>query len=275
MPLPVPARKLKILIAEDNSSNRKILRRILEMAGHQTAVVNDGEAALAALDRERFDLALMDINMPEMSGYEVTKLYRMEHLGEGRLPIIALTADATSETERQCREAGMDAVLTKPVEPTHLLAAIDETYARVASPGAAPIVSPVVTPISAHPRYFADTGAVVDEATFEALRLLGGGSDFLCDVIETFCTDGRRLLEHLRHAIAEGDLRAFKELSHSLRSGAANVGAARLCQTLTSLRDITGKDLRQNGAGYIEKLQTEFAKLETTLGRMIRETRIG
>ena len=275
MPLPVPARKLKILIAEDNSSNRKILRRILEMAGHQTAVVNDGEAALAALDRERFDLALMDINMPEMSGYEVTKLYRMEHLGEGRLPIIALTADATSETERQCREAGMDAVLTKPVEPTHLLAAIDETYARVASPGAAPIVSPVVTPISAHPRYFADTGAVVDEATIEALRLLGGGSDFLSDVIETFCTDGRRLLEHLRHAIAEGDLRAFKELSHSLRSGAANVGAARLCQTLTSLRDITGKELRQNGAGYIEKLQTEFAKLETTLGRMIRETRIG
>jgi two-component system sensor histidine kinase RpfC len=274
-PLPAPARKLKILIAEDNSANRKILRRILEMAGHQTTVVNDGEAALAVLDRERFDLALMDINMPEMSGYEVTKLYRMEHLGDGRLPIIALTADATSETERQCREAGMDAVLTKPVEPTHLLAAIDETYARVASPGAAPIVSPVVTPISAHPRYFADVGAVVDEATIEALRMLGGGSDFLGDIIETFCSDGRRLLEHLRQAIAEGDLRAFKELSHSLRSGAANLGAARLCQTLTSLRDITGKELRQNGAAYIEKLQSEFAKLETALGRMIRETRIG
>ncbi|MGO8918367.1 MAG: ATP-binding protein [Stellaceae bacterium] len=273
--LPAPAHKLKVLIAEDNSSNRKILRRILEMAGHQTAVVNDGEAALAVLDRDRFDLALMDINMPEMSGYEVTKLYRMEHLGEGRLPIIALTADATSETERQCREAGMDAVLTKPVEPTHLLAAIDETYARVASPGHAVLVSPVVTPISAHPRYFADAGAVVDEATIEALRMLGGGSDFLGDVIETFCSDGRRLLEHLRQAVADGDLRAFKELSHSLRSGAANVGAARLCQTLTTLRDITGKELRQNGSGYIEKLQTEFAKLETTLGRMIRETRIG
>jgi CheY-like chemotaxis protein len=114
-PLPAPARKLKILIAEDNSANRKILRRILEMSGHQTAVVNDGEAALAVLDRDRFDLVLMDINMPEMSGYEVTKLYRMEHLGEGRLPIIALTADATSETERQCRDSGMDAVLSKPV----------------------------------------------------------------------------------------------------------------------------------------------------------------
>jgi two-component system sensor histidine kinase RpfC len=272
-PLPPPARKLKILIAEDNSANRKILRRILEMAGHQTAVVNDGEAALAVLDRDRFDLALMDINMPELSGYEVAKLDRMEHLGESRLPIVALTADATSETERQCREAGMDAVLTKPVEAAHLLAAIDETYARVASPGA--VASPVVTPISAHPRYFADAGAVVDEATIEALRMLGGGSDFLGDVIETFCNDGRRLLEHLRQAAAEGDLRAFKELVHSLRSGAANVGAARLCQALTGLREVTPKDLRQHGQNYIEKLQGEFGKLETALSRMARESRRG
>ncbi len=270
-PLPAPARRLKILIAEDNSANRKIVRRILEMAGHGVATVNDGEAALAVLDRDRFDLVLMDINMPEMSGYEVTKLYRMEHLGEARLPIIALTADATSETERQCREAGMDAVLTKPVEAAQLLAAIDETYARVANPGNAPLASPVVTPISAHPRYFADAGAVVDEATIQALRMLGGSSDFLGDVVETFCNDGRRLLEHLRQAVAEGDLRAFKELTHSLRSGAANVGAARLCQALTGLRDITGKDLRQNGAGYIEKLQGEFTKLESTLSRMVRE----
>ncbi|HWI27645.1 MAG TPA: ATP-binding protein [Stellaceae bacterium] len=274
-PLPAPARKLKILIAEDNGANRKILRRVLEMAGHQTVVVNDGEAALAVLDRDRFDLALMDINMPEMSGYEVTKLYRMEHLGEGRLPIIALTADATSETERQCREAGMDAVLTKPAEPAQLLAAIDDTYARVASPGSAAPASPVVTPISAHPRFFADAGAIVDEATIEALRMLGGSSDFLSDVIETFCTDGRRLLEHLRHATAEADLRAFRELTHSLRSGAANVGAARLCQTLTTLRDVTAKDLRQNGGIYIEKMQTEFAKLETALSRMVLETRLG
>ncbi len=270
-PLPAPARKLKILLAEDNSANRKIVRRILEMAGHSVATVNDGEAALAVLDRDRFDLVLMDINMPEMSGYEVTKLYRMEHLGEARLPIIALTADATSETERQCRESGMDAVLTKPVEAAQLLAAIDETYARVANPGNATLASPVVTPISAHPRYFADAGAVVDEATIEALRMLGGSSDFLGDVVETFCNDGRRLLEHLRQAVAEGDLRAFKELTHSLRSGAANVGAARLCQALTGLRDISGKDLRQNGASYIEKLQGEFTKLESTLSRMVRE----
>ncbi len=273
--LPAPARRLRILIAEDNSANRKILRRVLDLVGHQTTAVNDGEAALAVLDRDRFDLALLDVAMPEMSGYEVAKLYRMEHLGESRLPIIALAADTAGETERQCREAGMDAVLTKPVEAAQLLATIDETYARVAAPGNSVTASPVVTPISAHPRYFADAGAVVDEATIEALRMLGGGSDFLGDIIETFCAEGRRLLELLRLAAVEGDLCSFKALCHSLRSGAANVGAARLCQTLASLRDITARDLRQSGGIYVEKLQAEFAKLETTLTRMIRETRIG
>lgn len=274
-PLPAPARRLKILVAEDNNANRKILRRILEVAGHHVAAVNDGEAALSELERDRFDLVLMDINMPEMSGYEVTKLYRMGHLGEARLPIIALTADATSETERQCREAGMDAVLTKPVEAMQLLAAIDDTHGRLAARGSAAPASPVVTPISAHPRYFSDAGAVVDEATIEALRMLGDGSDFLGDVIETFCTDGRRLVEHLREAAAEGDLRSFRELLHSLRSGAANVGAARLCQTLSTLREVTGRDLRQHGTSYVDKLQSEFAKLETALGRMAKESRRG
>ena len=270
-PLPAPARSLKVLIAEDNGANRKILKRILEIAGHQVVAVNDGEAALSTLDRDRFDLALMDINMPEMSGYEVTKLYRVAHLGDDHLPIIALTADATSETERQCREAGMDAVLTKPVDVPQLLAAIDETYGRLATSSSA-LASPVVTPISAHPRFFSDTGAIVDEPTIEALKMLGGTSDFLGDVIETFCADGRLIMEHLHQAVSEGDLRAFKDLTHSLRSGAANVGAARLCQTLTTLREVTGRDLRQHGKSYVEKLQSEFTKLEAALGHMASES---
>ena len=103
----------------------KVLKGVLEGAGHEVEITTDGEAALSALERTRFDIALLDINMPEVNGYEVTKLYRVGHIGEWRLPIVALTADATSETERLCREAGMDAVLIKPVEAAQLL-----THAR-------------------------------------------------------------------------------------------------------------------------------------------------
>lgn len=91
-----------------------------------------GKRPSTSLDGGGFDVALVDINMPVMSGYEATKLYRTAHMDEPRLPIIALTADATVETERLCREAGIDAVLTKPVDPEQLVLAIEETVARVA-----------------------------------------------------------------------------------------------------------------------------------------------
>jgi two-component system, sensor histidine kinase RpfC len=321
MPQPVPAntstllrtaRRLKILIAEDNAANCKILRRILELAGHQVAIAMDGASALDAMGRERFDLVLMDINMPEMSGYEVTKMYRIEHLSDPRLPIIALTADGTSETERLCRDAGLDAVLTKPVEASQLLAAIDETYVRVVpfgtpigpsavpaaetsappppaaalaqapppqqpAPAAAaqpPQPAKVVTPISSHPRFLSEGGGpVIDEGVIDALTTLGGGQEFLTEVVEAFRNDARRLFEPLRIAINEQDLRAFKELTHSLKSGGANLGAVRFCQTITALKDITTRDLQLNGNAYLEKLVSEFLKLEAAFDRLLKEPR--
>jgi len=307
-PLLRTARRLRILIAEDNAANCKILRRILELAGHQVAIAMDGASALDAMGRERFDLVLMDINMPEMSGYEVTKMYRVEHVSDARLPIIALTADGTSETERLCRDAGLDAVLTKPVEASQLLAAIDETYARVVPFGApigpsaeppapppapvaadprppafpaAPVPPPaappsapgkVVTPISSHPRFLSEGGGpVIDEGVIDALTTLGGGQEFLVDVVEAFRNDARRLFEPLRIAINEQDLRAFKELTHSLKSGGANLGAVRFCQTITALKDITTRDLQLNGNAYLEKLVSEFLKLEAAFDRLLKE----
>jgi two-component system sensor histidine kinase RpfC len=264
------ARALKVLVADDNAANCKILKKILEMAGHQVEVVSDGEEALAALERARFDLALLDINMPDVTGYEVAKLYRMGHVGEWRLPIVALTADVTSETERLCREAGMDAVLTKPMEPAQLLNAINEIYGRAALSDRRPILAPqVVTPISAHPRFVPDQGAVIDERTFEALRTLGG-NDFVAEVVETFRKDARRLIDHLKQAVEKADLRDFRDVTHSLRSGAANVGAVRLCETLTSMRDVTAKDLSQTGSAYFDKIVGEFTRLDTSLEQMTR-----
>ena len=230
-------------------------------------MAGDGEAALSALERTHFDLALLDINMPEVSGYEVAKLYRVSHVGEGRLPIVALTADATSETERLCREAGMDAVLTKPVETAQLLSALDEIYARAARPERIAVgAPPVVTPIASHPRFVPDAGAVVDEETFEALRNLGG-PEFVAEVVDTFRKDAWRLIDQLKQAAEAADLREFRDLMHSLRSGAANVGGVKLCQTLTGLRDVSTKDLRANGASYVEKIEGELSRLDTTLGQ--------
>jgi len=270
-------RPLRILLAEDNAPNRMIIQRILELAGHTCITAGDGEEALQILDQPGVDLVLMDINMPELSGYEAAKLYRMAHMDEPRLPILALTADATSQTERLCREAGMDGVLTKPIEAAHLLATIESVSER-ASAGVlseASAAPSVVTPIAQHPRYGVDGGAVLDEAAVEALKALGAGSDFFNDVIENFRSDVREILDNMARAMAKRDIRAFRDHAHSLRSSAAHIGAVRFYRTLFSLRDLTAQQLEKEGASLLDKLRGEYTKLDAALRQKVQEARRG
>jgi two-component system sensor histidine kinase RpfC len=258
-------RHLRILVAEDNAANREILKNFLGRAGHLVEIATDGGAALAALDKDGYDLALIDLNMPGVSGDAVAKLHRLRHPG-AHLPLVALTADATDATELLCREAGFDAVLTKPIEAAQLLATIDELFKHGGPAERRPAQAeptPVVTPITDHPRFLPE-GEVVDESRIESLRGLGG-SEFVAEVLESFRGDAQRLLARLRAAIERSDLVEFAEITHSLRSGAANLGGARLCQMLTALEDVTAKDLRQAGSAYYEKIESELTRLETAL----------
>ena len=102
-----------------------MLGKILESAGHSLTLVSDGEAALDLLGEQTFDVAVIDVNMPDMNGIELVKHYRVVALGQERMPIIGLTADITPQTRQRCLDAGMDACLTKPVEPAALVSAID------------------------------------------------------------------------------------------------------------------------------------------------------
>ena len=111
---------LRVLVADDNQVNRRVVEKILERSGHQATLVGNGEEALDALAADHFDVALMDVNMPVLNGIEATKLHRFASLGQRHVPIIGLTADASPATAERCREAGMDACLTKPVEPARL-----------------------------------------------------------------------------------------------------------------------------------------------------------
>src|SRR5262245_2165551 len=124
-PVQRPRNSLAVLVAEDNRTNQMVIAKILERAGHTMRLVDNGEGALDALEEGTFDIVLMDVNMPVMNGIEATKLYRFASLGAPHVPIVALTADATAEARTRCEEAGMDACLTKPIEPARLLDLID------------------------------------------------------------------------------------------------------------------------------------------------------
>ncbi|HYM11446.1 MAG TPA: response regulator [Bryobacterales bacterium] len=119
-------RALRILLAEDNEVNQRLAVRMLEKRGHSVVVAPHGREALAALERERFDVVLMDMHMPEMDGAEATAAIReKERAGGGHIPILALTANAMKGDREQCLEAGMDGYVAKPIRPEELFAAID------------------------------------------------------------------------------------------------------------------------------------------------------
>src|SRR5690349_4916177 len=115
------ARKLQVLVADDNATNREVLGKILERAGHGVTLANDGEQALDAIDRGGHDVVILDRNMPGMSGVDVLQAMRLTMRGRERLPVIMLSADVTPEAKREAFEAGADAYLSKPIEALRLL----------------------------------------------------------------------------------------------------------------------------------------------------------
>ena len=132
LPVQEPAgRRLRILLAEDNVVNQRLAIRLLEKRGHSVVVAGNGRAALAAIENERFDLALMDIQMPDMDGLQAVRTIRDRERGtEDHLPIIALTAHAMNGDRERCLEAGMDSYISKPISAAEFFAAIGRALDR-------------------------------------------------------------------------------------------------------------------------------------------------
>ncbi len=268
-------RCLNVLVAEDNLVNRRVTAKILERAGHKVHLVENGEEALEALDRESFDVVLMDLHMPVMSGIEATKLYRYANISRPRLPIVGLTADATLSARQKSEEAGMDACLAKPIEPARLLETIDElAQAAPAEPRRAADADLGFGPnVVTHPRFGGEGQAVIDRRTLDELRRLGSGSEFVVSLIEDFLADAEEIIAQLEAAARARNLREFRELVHGLRGSAINIGASQLYQLLLSLRGIGQAELERNSPDYLERMKAEFARLRTALAQYVRESR--
>ena len=116
----------RVLVADDNRTNRNVLAAILEAAGHIVVMVADGDEALEEMKKGGIDILLIDVNMPRLNGIDTCSIWREREGGRNHLPIIGVTADASSETETKCRNAGMDMRITKPVDAQMLLNTIEK-----------------------------------------------------------------------------------------------------------------------------------------------------
>ncbi|PKU22545.1 ATP-binding protein [Telmatospirillum siberiense] len=221
----------RVLIAEDNRVNIKVIRMILEKAGHQVTIVETGDALLDAMAEGAWDIVVADVNMPGIPLTEVVKLHRMATPHLPALPIVALSADATIETRRECEAAGIDDYLTKPVVAGLLLSTIDR-LTRDAFPLGEVGELANVSDLTRHPSYSGPDDLPVDWPTIDALVELGD-RQLVRELSADFIEDASNLIDAMERSAASGDNLQFRADCHALRSCAANVGArgvTRLCQ---------------------------------------------
>ncbi len=217
-------RKLNILVGEDNATNQKVIRKILEFVGHRVRVFGDGERVLDALEQDDYDLMIMDVHMPGMTGLDVVRSMKFTRAAENEVPVIMLTADATAESAQACRAAGVTQFLTKPVESARLLEAIR----AVVRPGQNAVEEtqavPAQKPLS-HTR-----SALVDRSVLDNLSSMSKDAGFMRDLIEGFLADSAVLIGDIRTVITERRFTDLHDLTHALKGSARSIGAEALAE---------------------------------------------
>jgi PAS domain S-box-containing protein len=213
---------LQILVAEDNLTNQKLVRLLLEQDGHEVIVVPNGRAAVTSSAERRFDVILMDVQMPEMDGFEATAAIRQRERATGaHVPIVAMTAHAMTGDRERCLAEGMDAYLSKPLRPEDVLATIDGLL----------LDGPAASPEPRSDRMSQRAEATTMAPSIDGGALLadfGGNSALMAEVIRVFLSDAPAQVETLRTAVAAGDAGAIAAAAHALKGsvGLFSKGAA-------------------------------------------------
>jgi two-component system sensor histidine kinase/response regulator len=216
---------LRVLVAEDNEVSRALAVRLLAHRGHETVAVGTGREAVAAWENGVFDLILMDLQMPQMDGIAATVAIReREKTTATYTPIIALTASKASTDEARCREAGMDAFLSKPVRVDAFFGVIADVLERGHASAA------YVTPAA-----YAD-GEVLDVSA--ALEAVDGEREILDGMIAIFMRQTPRIVEDIDAAIAAGDASALENAAHKLKGSVAMFGARASREAAQQLEDL-------------------------------------
>jgi CheY-like chemotaxis protein/HPt (histidine-containing phosphotransfer) domain-containing protein len=231
--------------------NQKLASRTLEKRGHTVIVAGNGREALAALEREPCDLALMDVQMPEMDGFEATAAIReRERTMGGHLPIIAMTAHAMMGDRERCLEAGMDGYVSKPIQAAQLLAEIER------------LIPADVTP-PRHGMEDADMDSVFDRAAF--LERLDGDFELLDELVETFREECPRLLSETRAAVSRGDSPGLERAAHALKGSVSNFCAPAAFEAAQRLEQM-GREGNLTGAGdALVALELEVDRFQAAL----------
>jgi PAS domain S-box-containing protein len=241
--------QVRVLLVEDNAVNQLVVLRILEKQGHAVTIAGDGKKALAALKKDSYDLVLMDIQMPEMNGWDATRAIReSEKSTGGHIPIAAMTAHAMKGDQERCIAAGMDDYLTKPIHIPELLALVDKIGSRKA-------VAERLPPVPA-------TEPAIDLAT--VLGRLDGDRGLFDEMAQLFREECPRIMEDIRRGVDTRDAKALEGHAHNLKGSSANLGAVAVSRAAAALEDCAR-------SGNLVRADELFKSLKRSLGDLLSE----
>jgi two-component system, sensor histidine kinase and response regulator len=257
-----------ILVAEDNEINQKVILKQLALLGISADVAGDGSSALRLWQRNNYPLLLTDLHMPEMDGYELTQAIRKSEEGRQRMTIVALTANAIKGEAQQCRDAGMDDYLTKPVQLGNLQATLGKwlaiSSARDKPPADAPrsveSVPGATAPADAAPPTLR---AVVDVNVLKAL--VGDDPNDIREFLHDFRISAGKTASELDAAHRAGQPGRVGAVAHRLKSSSRSVGALALGELCAQMEEAGKNGEEQELVDLIPKFRNEVAAVDDYL----------
>jgi two-component system sensor histidine kinase RpfC len=258
---PVISRNLRILVGEDNPTNQKVIRKVLEYGNHQVTIACNGEEALDELEKGDFDILILDMHMPVMNGIEAAKIFRFMHPDKKHVPILMLTANATTEALQACKEAGFDKFLTKPVDPTLLLNTISGLFESRQQP----VIIKSKTPLKVVSMNNLDNTPVLDMQMLNTISDMVKDQAFIINLIAGYVTNAKNLIEQINSAVIQADYDTISGLAHTLDGSSRSIGAKRLSLIANQLYKKVFSDRENISPSHIQELRTVFAETSDSL----------
>jgi signal transduction histidine kinase/CheY-like chemotaxis protein/HPt (histidine-containing phosphotransfer) domain-containing protein len=270
---------LRILLAEDNMTNQKLALHLLQRLGYRADMAANGLEVIQALQRQPYDVILMDVQMPEMDGIETTHTICQKWPSQERPRIIAITANVMRGDRETYLKAGMDDYISKPIRVPELVRALSKCQPQSIQAERQPPLLPVIkpketdTPSSGaiHDTPFDDT--LEPTAVEDLLKMKDEEPDFLVSFIDVFFKDAPHLLSDMRSAVEQGDAAGLRLAAHSLKSNSAEFGAQTLSHLCRELEDMAKAGTINRALEKIMQAEAEYAQvkpaLEAIKGRVI------
>ncbi len=264
------AKPLNVLICEDESTNQKILSRLLELPGHHVDIASSADEMLDRLEHHTFDLVITDLNMADMSGTEAIKIYRFTRPDDKSTRFILFTADATLSARQEASDAGFDAFLTKPVDAATLFNTIEKIMGLAPNTATMWMNAALNNPVNIETDLAPDNLSL-DISTLTALERIGGNDQlFMHRLLKNYLSDALQLIYKIETAAKDRHYGDLQDYCHALKGNSLSVGALQLAHTMEELGKISSSVSQVQVLDMLKRMNNEFSDLTMAVEDYLR-----